>query len=838
MRRALALSLSFVISANAVAETTADPLRHLLRTVSLAPDESAAEETGDGDRKGLASLQADLRLLADGFESFRDEGQFRENVAPLSDRMSPEVRPFFATRASSLNAVYRTLAVADYTWAARFPEPSCAAVDRRRVILSAKDGLFAGADGKVSPWLDGLLGAASTGLSAEEALDRASSRTPADPAGRERLRARARRLTSALDSDKAVGSARAKLYCERASVYEELAVAAPAVPVPAVPSGVFAVVDGGRASAATLVSSKGSAALVGDASSIASDAPRLLARRTDGSILQLTASVVRRDSGLVLLRAEAAEAAALTPAENPAAKDDVVFAVGHPAASGPWTESSGLVTASEGDWFQTDASLSPEMAGGPVLDASGGLLGVLVMRDGERPAALSAAALSRWLDEGTLASAPTPASDDAGTAAVLTRASAASLTETGLGAWNIPNLPPAPPEPRGVCVAHCDVPSGGSSYSRSSPSSTDSNSGGAELGQAIGQAMAPVVQMMIFEGIPALFRGIGKLFSKKPSTQRPPPDNRSTTKSPEPKPEKKEPPLRPVSLALSVDRPVLAQGESIGATATVGFDGTKGSKAGVLVSFTVNPAGKLDCPSARTDASGIARTTCRAYEVAADRRFDALEDELRRRNGGKTPGRAKKSLAKGDGIAVVKDREDTAMESLDGEEGKHSDIPGIGKPLPEKEPFDLEIKGDRVTLTGVLGSLRDSAVLPITERPCPEGIVGRFVDGALKCGENIVGLTFHSESTPPPDGKPAETPPPSHEAKPPLKPTNLPPGAVPNPHRPGSWGELDAEGRFVERWRVDPGEPGAPGWGGKDHVHIDGGKEHLPPDTQYPEGKP
>jgi RHS repeat-associated protein len=38
-------------------------------------------------------------------------------------------------------------------------------------------------------------------------------------------------------------------------------------------------------------------------------------------------------------------------------------------------------------------------------------------------------------------------------------------------------------------------------------------------------------------------------------------------------------------------------------------------------------------------------------------------------------------------------------------------------------------------------------------------------------------------------------------------------------------------GRSVE-WH--PGQPGKPGWRGKDHWHVDGGKEHLPPGTDVP----
>jgi RHS repeat-associated protein len=61
-----------------------------------------------------------------------------------------------------------------------------------------------------------------------------------------------------------------------------------------------------------------------------------------------------------------------------------------------------------------------------------------------------------------------------------------------------------------------------------------------------------------------------------------------------------------------------------------------------------------------------------------------------------------------------------------------------------------------------------------------------------------------------------------------------PAGYVENPHRPGSWGKNDGpNGTYRERWRVDYGTEGKPGYGGKDHIHIYGGKEHLDPSTPF-----
>ncbi|PIR16135.1 MAG: hypothetical protein COV48_10570, partial [Elusimicrobia bacterium CG11_big_fil_rev_8_21_14_0_20_64_6] len=59
--------------------------------------------------------------------------------------------------------------------------------------------------------------------------------------------------------------------------------------------------------------------------------------------------------------------------------------------------------------------------------------------------------LARRLDdpESSFAVPKHEAIEDDGTAAVLSCAGPSALTEAGLGAWNIPNLPPPPPTPRG-----------------------------------------------------------------------------------------------------------------------------------------------------------------------------------------------------------------------------------------------------------------------------------------------------------------------------------------------------------------------------------------------------
>jgi RHS repeat-associated protein len=64
-----------------------------------------------------------------------------------------------------------------------------------------------------------------------------------------------------------------------------------------------------------------------------------------------------------------------------------------------------------------------------------------------------------------------------------------------------------------------------------------------------------------------------------------------------------------------------------------------------------------------------------------------------------------------------------------------------------------------------------------------------------------------------------------------------PEGYVENPNRPGSWGKYDGpNGKFREYYRVDTGQPGQPGWGGKTHIHLYSGKTHLPANTPFDPG--
>lgn len=794
-RAALALLLAVAIPIRA--ETTTDPLWYLLSTYVLAPDARATEAGGDGpaDSKGLAALQSDLLVLSEGFEGFRDEAQVKETLERLQPRMSPELRPFFKDRGSSLDAIYRTLAVADYTWAQRFPEPPCAPLNARRILLASRDRLFQSESGGASPWLVSLLGPQAVGQTAEEALNQASSQTRLTDVGYENLRARARKLTAALASDKAVGAARAKLYCSRAAVFadlaafhrsEEASIISASRTVGQTPEkSVFVVVHDGRRAAGVLVNTKSGTFLVTDAGVVAdTDHPRLFAFSENGSSLEVKATVIRRSEIGVAVLAFADERArpSLSLTDSVPAKDDLVTAVGHTQISGLWTKTSGLVTKVGRYTFQTDAAVSPEFIGGPVLNEAGEVAGILVLRpadveEGHWPVAIPAPVLARWLDDSTYSISAVMGAEiieDAGTAAILTRARPQALTDAGLGDWNIPNLPPPPPSPRGVCVSNCGGPSAPSrSYSSLSGGSSYS-SGNAELGQALGELGA----VLILKGIPALFRGIAKLFkgSEKPASPSVVKSRPAEVKA-EPLPEPVPPKL--VGLDLQIDPDELIEGESLTAIASLRFTGDAPNKSGIRVTFT--PSSGKRTYSALTDASGIAKVTIDTDSTEADRQrpFDALKGEEQRQREEESatfliPNRVQKTEAD----KVKQLRAPAAFSSLDREEMRNEETnipeapesdpgpvspvdepsgltetgasPGVispqGSPLPPTIPRDLpqpsetllndgdadeedEIPDDSgktfslsaIAFAGSMGSAKNSGEFSVLSQKCPPG---------------------------------------------------------------------------------------------------------------------
>jgi len=740
-RSALALLLAFAVPVRS--ETTADPLWYLLSTYVLAPDAKAVEAQGDGpaDSKGLAALQADLLVLTDGFEGFRDEAQVRETLERLKPRMSPELKPFFKDRASSLDAIYRTLAVTDYTWAQRFPEPPCEPGEARRKLLSSRDGLFQTEKGEASPWLSALLGAQAEGKSAEQALDQASSQAKVTGAEYEKLRARVRKLTMALASDKAVGAARSKLYCSRAAAFADLAavqrvkdaalISAGRVVAQKPEESVFVVVWKNQRAAATLLRTKNGAVLVTDAAIVAdTDHPNLFAYSANAKPGQLAATVLRRQPELgvaVLTYTEDAARPALPLSEAVPAKDELVTAVGHTQISGLWTKTSGLVTKVGEVSFQTDAAISPELSGGPVISEAGQVAGILVLRpadteEGRWPVAIPSTVLVRWLDDPafTFSTAQAEIIEDDGTAAVLTRARPIDLTEAGLGAWNIPGLPPPPSVPHGVCVQNC----GGGGSSGSSYSGGYSGTGGEELGKALGELGA----VLILKGIPALFRGISKLFKGSGKPQASPGsssnlEHKATPAKPEPPPKPKLP-LKPINITLSSDKDAASRGEAVILLAEVEFTGDLGNKAGFPVTFTAdsNLFEFPDGAAARTDDAGRAWVEMLVKVDPADQAHEDLDLEVRRRNGAVVPPRSQQGTPRStrpeSGVKFAAEKHLAGLEAEEENQDTHS-------ATPSSDPSILRERGLPQTEAGVTLPATASAPTP----PSPGTMLGAQLGG-------------------------------------------------------------------------------------------------------------
>jgi hypothetical protein len=686
-------------------------------------------------------------------------------LARLRASVDAPARGQFADRITALNAAYRALAVTDYTWAKRLPDASCAPEAARARLLNSDE---------LSSWLASLLG---TKVDAATALDKASAGTA--PSGREYalLRARARRIGEALSSDKATGSARAALYCRRAQVYESLSAANRASVLTSAArkadsdfaAGVYVlarrVPDGLQVlGAATAVEGR----LVTDERLVRGES--LLAFRRGEKPVPVR--LVRRGSGLALL--EGVSARGYTLADAAPAMDDLIHGIGHLERTGAWTETRGLVTASGSDHFQTDAVIDAGMTGGAALTEDGKLAGIFVLRTvhtaGESfdwPVAVSAPALQGWLaGEELTESAPSELAE-AGSSSILTasRSLGASLSP-GVGAVAAGSRWTEGGGGYGTIHGSCPTcPDGGGGGSSSSSYDT---SGAGELGKVMGQAMA----QMIFKGVPALFRGIGKVFSRKPKSGAADQlvDNRHYSRpaeAPKPPPD----PLRPSSLSLSVSRTSLAQGEEVDAVATIAFTGKDGTKAGHSVSFTVVPGGKLNCPPGTTDTEGAARVKCQAIIVENERIFDSLLDEERRRRGLRAPERVQRRPAKGDSIAALKERAAGALDKLVIEEEKQpmtgTDTPGLDKTIDTGGPEEYVVKGDRVTLSATLSRLLDQRALEITDRPCPAGLRLIKNRGEYSCGNESAssGQYLHkSESpdsaadNPAPPEEPNETP--------------------------------------------------------------------------------
>ncbi|MBI2384495.1 MAG: trypsin-like peptidase domain-containing protein [Elusimicrobia bacterium] len=573
----------------------------ILLTREIPQDEAALATTGPEKGERLAKLQSDLALVAEGLEGFASEEDAKPSLKRLREAVdSPDQ---FKDRASALDAAYRALAVVDYTWAKRLPEAPCSPESSRARLLKSDS---------LSSWLASLLGPGAGGTDTAAKLDEASAIVPASAREYALLRAKINRLTRALGSEKAVGSIRAALYCRRAGAYEALSGANRAAPAGLVAAS--RAVSADDASGVYLLARKDSDGLeILGAATAVEDSLVTDGRLADGEGLVILrrgkkglipVRIARRDgSGLALLRADV-PVKGFVLAEGSPAKDDLIEAVGHPERTGAWTRVRGLVTSADSSSFQTDAAIDVGMTGGAALTEDGRLAGVFVLRSARSegksfdwPVAVSAPALKAWLAGGELAAPSAPIElSESGTASIQTasrllldrRAPGAQATEASHLYFYDGNT-------RAVCKANCDdaAPSSGSSYS---------SNGGAELGAALGKAMAPMVEALIFRGIPALFRGIGSLFKSNPSAA--PKGNTVAEKKreeskPAPKPKPKPKPELKVRLAAAQDQ----DGQYVFTATITSADPEQLPLGGHETTFTVNGT---TTAITRTNAAGVA----------------------------------------------------------------------------------------------------------------------------------------------------------------------------------------------------------------------------------------
>lgn len=523
----------------AVGPVQAQPVVDLLTRYAVPADETAASapegEAPRGSGAKLAELEAHLSLVSESLEAFAHPQDADKALLAAKPRLPAGTAPFFRDRAAALDALYRTLAVVDYTWALRFPDPPCAPADKRAALLRSDDGLFLDPfSGRTAAWMTALLGPSAKGKSLEAALDQASGSVSLSQAEYARLRARQNLITRALGSEEAVGEARATLYCKRADTRVQLASAnrvsglvLAAQSSDSNTSRRGLVIIAGKTAEGLEVRGAGIVVEAASGTRVLTDRRLGMGEVTallDGRAEPVPLSVEREDekSGLMLLRPEGDLGEAMTLGDAAPRKDDLVSAFAHSERLGAWTRTQGLVTSAGPHQFQTDAAADASMTGGAVLDEEGRVAGLLVLRpadggDGEWPAAVPAPALRAWLGGGEAPGASPAALPDGGTTKILT-ASRTLLDSmaAGTGAISASADPIYTPTPwgtvRGVCMANCEDPGAGSSYS---------GNGSAELGQALGKLMALGAQALIFKGIPALFRGLGSVFKSRPAISRP-----------------------------------------------------------------------------------------------------------------------------------------------------------------------------------------------------------------------------------------------------------------------------------------------------------------------------
>lgn len=193
--------------------------------VSAGLDESAAKA-----RSGLALAEGRLRVMAGALEYFRNAGDYLSprTRALLRSKLPAAFHARLDDRYRALDAVYRSLAAVDWTYALAAPGACPGARASRAALLRGSDGLFQDAAGNPTPWLKFILRAGGKDAAVEAGNEEEVGAAEEAAARYERSRARVRALTEKLSSAK--GKAAAALRCARAPEYAALAAANAAAP--------------------------------------------------------------------------------------------------------------------------------------------------------------------------------------------------------------------------------------------------------------------------------------------------------------------------------------------------------------------------------------------------------------------------------------------------------------------------------------------------------------------------------------------------------------------------------------------------------------------------------
>ena len=567
----------------------------------------------------LAKLSADLTLAAQGLEAFRSPEDAERALKLALERVPPELKSRLSSRRQALDALYRTLAVTDYTWAARFPGENCSALERRARLLASPDALFKDPKtGEASPWVVHLLGPdASKGV--EKTLDQASSGEAAKGRAYELLRAKTAKAAAALEA--APEDRRAWLHCLRGEAYESLARANQASEGPiaasrgTIPSRGVALIgktkDGAFEAhgAGVLITTKAGARILTDAKVVGDGDGYQAAFPDKGAPIPVT--IERKGETLAVLSSpqDLGEGRELANADP--AKDDLVTVVSHSEQLGAWAWTQGLVSAAQDGAFQTDAVVDAAQAGGAVLDESGRVAGLLTLRnaeaedgEGEWPVGVPASSIKSWLEGGKLQPASRPvALRDAGTSAIISASYIYAQTPWGTV--------------RARCLANCGDGGGATG-------GTPGNGGfiGEDIGRALGEAAVV--------GLRAMFRGLGAMFRSKGNGFKPRSSPTRVVKAEKPKPI--EPPKPPPPPEPRLFLNISAAQERIGAGQTGEFivrvtaNRLDVKLSGIKIAFkAVDGAGGVQEDEAWTDASGVAKF--RAYLPPSVAAHEDLDDE-------------------------------------------------------------------------------------------------------------------------------------------------------------------------------------------------------------------